>query len=174
MSGVSFRMPSNAIFFNTKEIEDHVQKAEQKVLSRFGFLTRKDAKSSMRRRKKGPSDPGKTPRVVTGLLKNFIFFSYDKFKQSVVTGPVRLSGFKNAGEAPENLEYGGSFYVGPTTYKKRLKPGRDSKGRFLKSRIVEVKTKGGFVKVKPRPFMNPAFERQIDEHMPGLWKDSIV
>ena len=137
MSGVSFRMPSNAIFFNTKEIEDHVQKAEQKVLSRFGFLTRKDAKSSMRRRKKGPSDPGKTPRVVTGLLKNFIFFSYDKFKQSVVTGPVRLTGFKNAGEAPAALEY-------------------------------------GTANIEARPVMNPAFERQVDEHMPGLWKDSIV
>ena len=91
----------------------------------------------MRRRKKGPSDPGKTPRVVTGLLKNFIFFSYDKFKQSVVTGPVRLTGFKKAGEAPAALEY-------------------------------------GTASIEARPFMNPAFERQIDEHMPGLWKDSIV
>ena len=133
MAGIGFKMPPNAVFFNTKEIESSVDKAERKVLSRFGFFTRKDAKSSMRRRKKGPSNKGGPPRVVTGLLKRFLFFSYDKLSQSVVVGPARITGFKGAGDAPAALESG------------KLN----------------------------RPFMSPAFSRQLNEHMPGLWKDSI-
>lgn len=133
LNGIGFRMPANAVFFNTKEVEAATEKAERKVLSRFGFETRKDAKKSMRRRKKGPSDKSKPPRVVTGLLKRFIFFSYDRNMQSVVTGPARLTGFKDAGKAPEALEHGDL----------------------------------------DRPFMGPAFKRQVAEHMPGMWKDSI-
>lgn len=132
-SGIGFRMPTNAVFFNTKEVEAAVDIAERKVLSRFGFYTRRDAKRSMRRRKKGPSEKGKPPRVVTGLLKNFLFFAYDKFIQAVVIGPARLMGFKGAGEAPKKLESGDY----------------------------------------DRPFMDPAFKRQLAEHMPGMWKDSI-
>ena len=136
MAGVQFRLPPNAIFFNTKELEDATSKAERQVLSKFGAYTRRDAKRSMRRRKKGPSEPGKPPRVVTGLLKNFLFFSYDKFEQSVVVGPARLTGFKKAGEALPALEYGSTA-------------------------------------VESRPFMTPAFGRQLDELMPDLWKDAI-
>jgi len=106
LNGIGFRMPSNAVFFNTKVVETAAEKAEKKVLGRFGFLTMKDARKSMRRRKKGPSEKGKPPRVVTGLLKRFLLYVYDKFKQSVVTGPVKLTGFKDAGKAPEALEYG--------------------------------------------------------------------
>lgn len=134
--GISFRMPPNAVFFNTKEVEDAVDKAERNVLSKFGAYTRSDAKKSMRRRKKGPSEPGKPPRVVTGLLKSFLFFGYDKSAQSVVVGPALLTGFKKAGEALPALEYGST-------------------------------------KVEARPYMNPAFKRQLDEHMPDMWKDSI-
>lgn len=133
MSGIGFRMPPNAVFFNTREVEDATTKAERKVLSRFGAYTRRDAKRSMRRRKKGPSEEGKPPRVVTGLLKRFIFFSYDRFLQSVVTGPAKLTGFEGAGEAPEKLESGDLN----------------------------------------RPFMDPAFQRQLTQHMPDMWKDSI-
>lgn len=133
MAGIGFRMPPNAVFFNTKEVENATDKAERKVLSRFGYYTRKDAKKSMRRRKKGPSEKGRPPRVVTGLLKNFLFFAYDKFQQTVVIGPSRLMGFKGAGEAPEKLEKGDL----------------------------------------DRPFMGPAFTRQLSEHMPGLWANSI-
>lgn len=106
MAKVGFKLPPNSVFFNSKEIITEAEKAERRVLSRFGFETRKDAKSSMRKRKKGPSEPGKPPRVVTGLLKRFLFFSYDRMTQSVVTGPVKLTGFKKAGEALTALEYG--------------------------------------------------------------------
>tara|TARA_R110000803_G_scaffold34016_4_gene74449 strand:+ start:1888 stop:2289 length:402 start_codon:yes stop_codon:yes gene_type:complete len=132
MAGIGFRMPANSVFFNTREIDSSLDKAEKRVLSRFGFETRKDAKSSMRRRRQ-PSGEGSPPRVVTGLLKRFIFFSYDRFKKSVVTGPARITGFKGAGDAPEALEHG------------KLN----------------------------RPFMTPAFTRQLDEHMPDMWKNSI-
>lgn len=133
MRGIGFRMPPNAVFFNTREVMTETDKAERRVLRRFGFLTMRDSQKSMRRRKRGPSDKGKPPRVVTGLLKKFIFYAYDRFKQSVVTGPARLTGFKGAGEAPAKLESG------------------------------EL----------DRPYMDPAFKRQLAVHMPGMWKDSI-
>ena len=62
MKGIGFRLPPNAVFFNTKEVESATEKAEKKVLGRFGFLTMKDSKRSMRRRKKGPSEKGKPPK----------------------------------------------------------------------------------------------------------------
>jgi hypothetical protein len=121
------------VFFNTKEVENATDKAERRVLARFGYLTMKGVKKSMRRRKKGPSEKGKPPRVVTGLLKRYILFGYDKFKQSVVTGAARIFGFKDAGIAPEVLETG------------------------------EL----------DRPFVRPEFKKQLQLHMPGMWKDSI-
>lgn len=105
MAGIGFRLPANAVFFNAKQVMSESEKAEKRVLGRFGFLTMNDARKSMRKKKK-PSKKGAPPRVVRGLLKNFLFYVYDRFKQSVITGPVRLTGFKDAGVAPEELEYG--------------------------------------------------------------------
>lgn len=131
MANIGFKIPPNSVFFNTKEVQTAKDKAEKKILARFGFLTRRDARSSMRKKKK-PSKKGEPPRVKTGLLKNFLFFSYDKIRHSVVIGPARLAGFKGAGEAPSKLE-------------------------------DEL----------DRPYMRPAYERQLAEHMPDMWKNSI-
>ena len=134
--GITFRMPPNAIFFNSRQVMDATSKAERRVLFRFGMETRKDARKSMRRKQRGPSDPGRPPRVVTGLLKRFLFFGYEKESHSVVIGPAQLSGFPGAGEAPQALEYGTSD-------------------------------------IAARPFMGPAFRRQLDENMPQMWRDAI-
>lgn len=133
MPNIGFKLPPNSVFFYPKAVDTAQEKAEKKVLGRFGFYVRRDSRGKMRKKKK-PSKKGSPPRVVTGLLKNFIFYSYDKFRQSVVIGAAKLAGFKGAGVAPARLENKNDL---------------------------------------DRQFMDPAFKRQLAEHMPGMWKDSI-
>ena len=95
-------------FFNSKKVLSATDKATRKVLSKFGAYVRQTARRSIRKRKK-VADPGNPPTNRTGLLRNFIFFSYDLLHKEVVIGPARFSG-KNLGDAPENLEYGKRGY----------------------------------------------------------------
>lgn len=54
-------------------------------------------------RKNVSSKPGKPPFSQTGLLKQFIFFSFDPKTKTTVVGPAKLN--KGSG-APERLEHG--------------------------------------------------------------------
>jgi len=94
------------------------------------------------RRGKGSSKPGKPPFSHTGLLKQFIYFGFDPHRAGVVIGPVVVSG--KSGKALQALESGGMV---------RLPDGRD-------------------VEIKPRPFMGPAFEKELPQ-MASLWRDAI-
>lgn len=51
-----------------------------------------------------PSEQGQPPRMREGLIRKFLFFTYDPSERSVVTGPATIS---NATGAPETLEKGG-------------------------------------------------------------------
>ena len=132
-------------FFDRPAVRNAVDKATRKVLSRFGAFVRTTARSSIRRRKR-VSKPGEAPTSWTGLLKRFVFFSYDAGSRSVVIGPVRLN--RTDGEAPRLLEHGGQATR------------RDRSG---KSRRVEY---------EPRPYMGPAFEKERQQ-LPALWRDSV-
>lgn len=160
--------------FFDRNVVSATERAEMKVLSRFGSYVRRTAKSSLRkaRQKKiaeltseekqrfrisqeiakrenlpkpkrplASSKPGEPPRMRVGLIKKFLFFSYDRIKSSVVIGPAIIN--RSTG-APETLEYSGS-----------------------------VISRGKRVRVAARPFMNPAHEDELRKHMPGMWKDSI-
>jgi hypothetical protein len=94
------------------------------------------------RNSKRTSKPGKPPYSHTGLLKRFIYFGYDTTQRSVVIGPVSLS--RKSGKAPQVLEYGG---------KVTLPDGRE-------------------VKIKPRPYMGPAFHTNL-KVVSSLWRDAI-
>ena len=133
------------LFFDSPKIVRSVDKSTRKVLSMFGAFVRRTAKGSIRKRKKS-STPGTPPSSHTGLLKRFIFFGYDTQKRSVVIGPTRLTE-NNRGEAPSILEYGGR-----TT--------------------VEGNTKKTRVRIRSRPFMGPAFEKE-KSNLPSLWKNAI-
>lgn len=133
------------LFFDRKAVIDRVDKATRKVLSRFGAFVRQTARKSIRKRKK-TSAPGSPPSSHTGLLKRFIFFGFDPQKSSVVIGPQRLSQ-KGRGDAPALLEHGGK-----TTLKRR--------GKRVKA------------KVRQRPFMGPAFEKEQPQ-LPALWRNSV-
>lgn len=136
MSGMKIKH----LFFDHPKVLSAVDKATRSVLSRFGAFVRRTAKGSIRKRK-ASSAPGNPPSSHTGLLKRFIFFSYDPGQRSVVIGPMRLNQ-KNT-DAPHTLEYGGSTAV-----------------------------KNKTVRIAPRPFMGPAFEKE-KQTLPHLWKHSV-
>jgi hypothetical protein len=139
------RFEITKLFFDKKAVRDKVDAGTRRVLSKFGAFVRRTARSSIRKRKK-PSSPGSPPSSHIGLLKKFIFFGYEPAKRSVVIGPVRLSQ-QGRGEAPHLLEYGGSTKVEHRGKRKRAK-------------------------VRPRPFMGPAFEKEQPK-LPAMWKGSV-
>ena len=53
-----------------------------------------------------PSKPGDPPNSVSGLLKRFIFFSWDSVQKTAPVGPSIIPKFGN-GTIPNVLEYGG-------------------------------------------------------------------
>lgn len=139
------RFEITKLFFDKKAVRDKVDAGTRRVLSKFGAFVRRTARSSIRKRKK-TSPPGSPPSSHIGLLKKFILFGYEPAKRSVVIGPVRLTQ-KGRGEAPSLLEYGGSTKVEHRGKRKRAK-------------------------VRPRPFMGPAFEKE-ELKLPAMWRDSI-
>jgi hypothetical protein len=136
---------AKAGFFDRKTVVKAVDRATRKVLSRFGAFVRTTARSSIRRRKT-TSKPGQPPTSWTGLLKRFLFFSYEPARRSVVIGPVRLG--RGDGEAPRLLEHGGTV----------ARRGRRRRRRVLRYRA--------------RPYMGPAFEKEKPK-LPTMWRDSV-
>lgn len=94
------------------------------------------------RKRKGTSKPGRPPFSHVGTLKRFIFFGYDERRRSVVIGPVIVP--RKTGKAPGTLEYGGRVTL----------PNWQT------------------AKMKARPYMHPAFEKELTK-VPNLWRDSI-
>lgn len=134
-------------FFDKPAVLRAVNKAQRKVLSRFGAFVRTRAKTSIRKRK-GTSPAGSPPFSHEGSLRKFILFAYDAETKAVVIGPARLS---KLGQAPEALEQGGfsQGYVG-TEGNRRLKRTR----------------------IQARPYMGPAFQAELRQ-LPPQWLDSL-
>jgi len=147
MINLSIKQAKNA-FFDRPKVMNAVDRAERKVLSKFGAFVRTTARSSIRTRR-GPSPPGEPPSSHTGLLKRFIFFLYDRLRHSVLVGPVRLN--QQVGDAPAALEFGG---------RSRVFAGRRNR-RLLRT-----------VTIRPHPYMRPAMEKERP-HLPALWANSV-
>lgn len=145
-------------FFDRAKVQNAISRRERKVLSRFGAFVRADARGSIRRRKR-PSRPGQSPTNQTGLLKNNIFFVYSHSRRSVIIGPTLLNGSTNA---PEILEYGGVTTVQSV---KTMRQRNGTRKRILVSKRVHI---------EPRPYMGPAFEKNRDQKLPGLWRDAVI
>jgi hypothetical protein len=142
------------LFFDRQRVINSVDAATRNVLSKFGAFVRTTAKRSIRK-KKGPSAPGSPPNSHVGLLKKFIFFSYEPTAKNVVIGPVLLSSKKSGGSntVPGILEYGGRT--------ERLL--WDANERKRKSKKVSIPS---------RPFMHPAFDKELPK-LPAMWKNSV-
>lgn len=130
MSGISTRVKE--LWFDRQAVTQAVDRACRQKLARFGYLVMRDARESIRKRK-APSSPGQPPSSHTGLLRRFIFFSYDPARRAVLIGPTKLG---KSGDQPHALEFG--------------------RGRLV-----------------PRPYMRPAFARQLERNMPGIWRNCM-
>lgn len=135
---------AKGLFFDRAAVTSAADRAQRRVLSRFGAFVRRGARSSIRKRK-SVSQPGSPPSSHTGLLKNNIFFVFEPLRSSVIIGPILLSG--KGTDAPALLEYGGHAV-----------------GRRRKKRVR--------LTYRPRPFMGPAFERETPK-LPAMWRDSV-
>ncbi len=130
-------------FFDRQPVINSVNRAERRVLSKFGAFVRRGAKSSIRQRK-SVSKPGQPPSSHSGLLRKTIFFVYEPARKSVVIGPIELN---RGTQAPQLLEHGGSVVR-----------------RQNKRRIRMV--------YRLRPFMGPALKRELPK-LPAMWRDSV-
>ena len=142
MIGMRFNQ-AKGLFFDRPAVMGAVDRAERKVLSRFGAFVRRGARSSIRRRK-SISQPGSPPSSHTDLLKRNIFFVYEPQRSNVVIGPILLN---KGTDAPALLEHGGT-----ATRRRKRKRVR--------------------MTYRPRPFMGPAFEREQPK-LPAMWRDSV-
>lgn len=113
------------------------------------YRQRRNKKGQFTKSRKRPlvaSRPGEPPRLITGLLRQFILFSFDPARHSVVVGP-RLLPSASRGTALPALEYGGTS-------------------------IVRTHGKSRRVRIAARPFMRPAL-RIVEPKLVGLWRDAV-
>jgi len=92
---------------------------------------------------KRTSPPGHPPFSHSGKLRKKIYFMFDPKRRSVVIGPIIYPG--KTGRALPALEYGGKTDM----------------------------PSGDVAKIEARPFMGPAFDRNLPV-VPSLWRDSIT
>lgn len=145
-AGAFIRTSARSSMRKARRKSDGELTAEEKRIFDLRLRIWKQNKDGSPRPKRplAPSKPGEPPRIVTGLLKKFLFFAYDAGSKSVVVGPARLNG--TSGTAPATLEKGGSATIG---------------GRRKKT-----------VRVAARPYMGPALAKNKAATV-GLWKDSV-
>ena len=149
-------------FFDAPAIMSAVDRAAQRILSRFGSFVRRTARQSIRRPRKkrvgelsrsekikfretgkrplASSKPGQPPRSPTGKLKNTILYWYDAVEQSVTIGPARLRAADNMGA----LEKGGRV----------------------------AGTRGRGMTIRARPFMGPALAKELPK-LDDMWRNSV-
>lgn len=90
-------------FFDKRRLITATEKAERRVLNKFGSYVRQTARQSIRGTT--TSRPGRPPGRKTGFLKRSILFAYSPYTSSVVIGPVRSG---KPAEDTHALEYGGT------------------------------------------------------------------
>lgn len=104
-------------FFDRQKVLDVQRRENLKRLAKAGAFIRTRARSKLRRRKK-PAKPGQAPSVhsrdARATLK-FILFGLGDDDNSVLIGPVALSGSRlkasSAETVPELMEHGGTSEV---------------------------------------------------------------
>lgn len=181
------------VFFDAARIDKLSDAAVEKQLLKFGAFTRSDARRSIRKAPKGTrrersSKPGRPPISRTGNLRENIFFGRDKRENSVVVGPLK----NRSGAAPNALEYGGRATIKGFTPRVCKLGERGAIGRDKAGRVVRVPLKTAemvaranrfaaeraaaspprTVKIEPRPYMTPAFERNLPR-APELFRNSL-
>lgn len=149
----SIRRSLGKDFFDRNAILAMMDKKTASALSRFGYFTMRDARQRLRKRKSS-SKPGQSPSIWTshgadagaGFTLRMIFFYFDRYRRSVIIGPVKLNGASRSTiSVPQVLEEGGMVYP------------NNRRG----------------VRLRPRPYMRPAFDRQLQKQAARLYEAGI-
>lgn len=163
-------------FFDRAEVIREIGRRNAAALSKAGSWVRRTARQSMRRRKKA-SSPGTPPSAHSkdnvATLKN-ILFAWDRSRQSVVVGPVRLNQVQQSwitggnSSVPGIHEFGDVVTVrevsrdkGKTWRRRDMRRTPRTWERFRSRRAV----------YPPRPFMAPALAKEMP-NFPELWAGS--
>lgn len=168
--GVSIRIKD--LFFDRAKVIRATRSADRKNLSRAGAFIRQTARNSIKSRKHGTtSSPGSPPYDHVGYARaqknrerkrqglaplakpkaldqrgiRVILFGYEPQSNGVVIGPVRFGGKSGSSTVPQLLEFGG-------------KTTRGANNRAIR--------------IRPRPFMRPALERELPQ-LPRRWQGSV-
>jgi hypothetical protein len=131
-------------FFDRGKVSRFLDAKTKRVLSKFGSFVRRRAQTSMRPDPKADkggkptySPAGQPPRARgRKLLRKMLFFAYEQAAKTVYVGPLRLAATAQQ-HVPKTHEEGG---------------------------VIVRRTRGGGQKhhrYKKRPFMKPAFDREI-------------
>lgn len=102
---------AKGLFFDKQAVLTPAAKAKRRALTKFGAYVRRVSRNSIRKvgKKGAAAKPGQPPKSRTGLLKQHIYFVYDKANDSVIIGPAALSGRRDQSRpATEVLEVGGT------------------------------------------------------------------
>lgn len=161
--------------FADRPVRDESDRQARVVMVRFGSFTRRDARRNLRRQGRPGvySRPGEPPRNRTGALRDWILFEYDEREKSVIVGPYKLNvvyfngdGRPVKGTVPSVLEHGGD--VGVLEWKVRVpRAGGGFDERWQRAdlrsrrRIAERETRVRKAHIEPRPYMAPAFDKNL-------------
>lgn len=162
------------MFFDRSAVAGAVDKASLRVLSTFGAFVRRSARSSIRKAKRS-SLPGEPPKAKVGTLRDFLYFSHDSQRDSVIVGPSKTNqvffngdGKPVTGTVPQVLEEGGFIRVMEV-----FKWGKWRKADLRsKRRNAGLPTRLRTVRIAPRPFMGPALKKE-EPKLPALWANSV-
>lgn len=174
------------LFFDRSLILKKAEKAKYRALMRFGAYVRRVAKTSMRYRKKA-SPPGQPPSAHKdgrkaalkklgrakhngALLREYLFYGWDRSTETVVVGPAGLAGSK----VPQLHEHGGAVAAEKGDGVAVKNPaGRDPKtGRFYSRGTHWVSLAGKTLRYPKRPTMRPALDATKSK-FPAQFRDSI-
>jgi hypothetical protein len=165
------------MFFDRAAVQNRLNKAEHRILSKIGAFIRRRASKYVLRRRKRTSKPGQPPSIHStddvASLKN-ILFGLDATKHSVVIGPVKLNGGYPGQTIPNLMEFGGTVQVFQERMKYRDKKRGKNKHAWWRFNGVKVPYKEYRMHsaVYPaRPFMKRALE--IEEEK-GTLRDAWV
>jgi hypothetical protein len=174
VGNIKFGATVKGFFFDRPRVAQMIDGQTRRVFSRFGAFVRDDARKSIRAAKK-PSRPGSPPHSHTGILKRFLYFALDPAHRSVIIGPAKTHQIffgadrrPATGTVPEVLEYGGVIgileaqHTGGLWWRADLRSRRRLAGKPMRIRQVMI---------QPRPYMNPAFDKNLPE-LPRIWADS--
>jgi hypothetical protein len=109
MIGIGMKIDQvKGLFFDKPAVLGAMDRATVKVFNRFGAATRKIVRRSIRKiGKKGKASlPGQPPKSRTGLLREHIYYVYNRQARSVVIGAALLN---RSTWAQRNLEHGATI-----------------------------------------------------------------